>query len=104
MAQEGPKRDPKGLQEGSKRGPERAPKGDSHPTWLRDPSRTLPGPSRTPPGSDFETNVGPQDRPQEGNKVLQTSLLKEGENEAADKEGVFKTRASLYRALNWDGS
>ena len=50
MAQHGPQRDPKGLQEGSKRGPQTAPKQGSHPTCLRDPSRTLPGPSRTPPG------------------------------------------------------
>ena len=100
MAQEGPKRDPRGLQEGFKRGPERVPKGDSHPTWLRDPSRTFPGPSRTPPGSDFETNVGLQNRPQEGKIVSKTSLSKEGAIEAADKEGVFKTRANSDRALN----
>ncbi len=50
MAREGPKRDPRGLQERSKRGPERPPKGNSHPTWLRDACRTLPGPSRDAPG------------------------------------------------------
>ena len=43
----------RGPKEGSKRGPKRAPTGNSERTWLIDPSRTLPGPCRDPPGANF---------------------------------------------------
>ena len=65
-----PKMSPRGLQEGprwpqegSKRGPTGAPRGISAPTWLREPSRKLPGPSQTPPGSDFGTHLVPKAGP-----------------------------------------
>ena len=69
-APRGPKLAPRGLQEGprwpqegSKRGPTEVPRGISEPTWLREPSRKLPGPSQTPPGSDFGTNLVPKADP-----------------------------------------
>ena len=54
---------PRWPQEGSKRGPTGVPRGISEPTWLREPSRKLPGPSQTPPGSDFGTNLVPKADP-----------------------------------------
>ena len=45
--------------------PQKVPRANSEPTWLGDPSGTLPGPSWTPPGNGFETNLGPQDGPRE---------------------------------------
>ena len=56
MAQEGPKRAPRELQEG----PQERSKREIGPSLVRGPSRSLPGPSRTPPGSDFGTHLGPQ--------------------------------------------
>ena len=83
-APRGPKMAPRGLQEGpswpqesskraqdgpkgAPRGPKLAPRwlqeGPRWPTWLREPSRTLPGPSQTPPGSDFGTHFVPKTDP-----------------------------------------
>ena len=77
MAPRGLQEGPSWLQEGSKRaqdGPKGAPRGPKlaprwlqegprWPTWLREPSRTLPGPSQTPPGSDFGTHFVPKTDP-----------------------------------------
>ena len=73
MAQERPTRAPRGLQEGPQEGPKRdigpnlaqRPLQES-PGTLPDPSGDFPGPSRTPPGSDFETNSDSQNGPPEG--------------------------------------
>ena len=83
-APRGPKMAPRGLQEGpswpqegskraqdgpkgAPRGPKLAPRwlqeGPRWPTWLREPSRTLPGPPQTPPGSDFGTHFVPKTDP-----------------------------------------
>ena len=73
----GHKRGPSWPQEGSKRaqdgskgaprGPKLAPRwlqeGPRWPTWLREFSRTLPGPPLTPPGSDFGTQFGSKTDP-----------------------------------------
>ena len=84
MAQEGPKRAPRGLQEvpqeGSKR--ELGTNLSQRPLW--DPPRTLPDPS----GERFWGQFGPKRRSLGGQNRWKNMVLEEGENEASDKEGV----------------
>ena len=58
MAQERPTRAPGGCQEGPEKGSKRDIGAHLSQRPLREPPGTLPGLSRTPPGSDFGTNLG----------------------------------------------
>ena len=65
MAQEGPRRDSRGLQKGFQEGFKRGlgtnlaeSSLQDPPGTPRDPPGTLPGPSRTPPESDVDTYSG----------------------------------------------
>ena len=59
-AHQGPKRGPRGAEDGSKSGPQRAPKTHSELTWLGYPSGTPPGPLR---GPILEPNWDPKRAP-----------------------------------------
>ena len=76
MAQGLPKRAPRELQEGPQEGPKmdigpnlaHRPLQES-PGTLPDLSGDFPGPSRTPPGSDFENSSDSQNGPAEGKNI-----------------------------------
>ena len=70
----GPKRAPRGPQEGLQRGPQRVPKRDSDPTWLGDPSGTPPGRLRDPSGVPFWDEFGPPNEPKIASKRDPISL------------------------------
>ena len=61
----------RGPQEGPQEGSKRGLRTNLAQASLRDPSGTPLGPSRTPRGTHFETNLGPLASPYEG---LQRSL------------------------------
>ena len=103
-APRGPQLAPRGLQEGprwpqegSKRGPTGVPRGISEPTWLREPSRKPPGPSQTPPGSDFGTHFVPQTDPRRPKSL--TKLCFSGGGERGYCATLLASCCAATRAL-----
>ena len=80
--QEGSKRaqdGPKGVPRGPKLAPRWLQEGPKWATWFREPSRTLPGPSQTPPGSDFGTHFVPQTDPRRPKSLTKLCFSSGGE-------------------------